>query len=142
MDITNVEGGLIEENKESFELNKENLAIFKDLLHQAAKWIKQEKARAKIMKKEYFEEADMWKRKRQEHYKKVDKVKADIEEAKILQEKLLVQSYLKLVEQGKISETPSKTEEQDSLGQESTISIQKSGSIDRYTRDLIFQLIN
>ena len=47
MDITNVEGGLIEENKESFELNKENLAIFKDALQQAAKWIKQEKARAK-----------------------------------------------------------------------------------------------
>ena len=56
MDITNVEGTSIEENKESFELNKENLAIFKDLLHQAAKWIKQENARAKIMKKEYFEE--------------------------------------------------------------------------------------
>ena len=47
MDTNNIEGTPVEEKKESFELNGENLAIFKDALQQAAKWIKQEKARAK-----------------------------------------------------------------------------------------------
>ena len=99
--------------------------------------------KSKVMKKEHFEERAMWKHKKEEHCENLKKVKAKLNEARIIQENLLAQVYSKLVEQGKISETPSKmTEDQGRLGQESKVSIQKSGSIDKYTRDLILQLIN
>ena len=119
------------------------MVIFKNAIQQAAKWIKQENTRTKVMKKEHFEERAMWKLKAAEQRENVKKVRAKLNEARILQENLLAQVYSKLVEQGKISEAPSKmTEDQGRLGQESKVSIQKSGSIDKYTRDLILQLIN
>ena len=99
----------VEEKTESFELNKKNLPRFKRLIHQAEKWIKKEKLRVAGLKKEHMENKAIWRPRKQVWEESLKKVQADLNGARITQEKLLAKAYSILVEQGRISQRLSNT---------------------------------
>ena len=81
--------------------------------------MKQEKVRVKGLKKEHREDKAIWKPRKQAYEENLKKVEAELNEARIVQEKLLAKAYSILVEQGRISEPSSNTtEEQEREGQE------------------------
>ena len=143
MDTHIFEETKVEEQKEIFELNKENLPIFKRALHHAKKWIKQEKVRVKNLKKEHTEDVAIWRPRLQEYERNFKKVQAELNEINIVLEALLAKAYSILVGQGRINEKSSNSDdEQEMEGQEFKASAYKRESIDKATINLIFQLIS
>ena len=68
----------------------------------------------KGLKKEHREDKAIWKPRKQAYEENLKKVEAELNEARIVQEKLLAKAYSILVEQGKLSEPLSNiTEEQE-----------------------------
>ena len=106
-----IEKAKIGKRTESFELNKVNLIVFKHLLREAKKWIKQEKIRVKGLENGSREDSPFWKPRLKAHVECLKKAKDELNQAKITQEKYLVKVYSMLLEQGRISEIQSSTAE-------------------------------
>ena len=94
-------------------------------------------------KKGDMEDKAIWRPRKQAWEESLKKVPAELNRAIITQEMLLAKAHSILVEQGRLSQPLSKTnEEQETEGQEFKVLGHLSDSIDKTTSDLIFQLIS